>query len=38
VDAVLIDLTSSSEKSLMKDYVMNMPAGIPLILNMGSYT
>ena len=38
VDAVLIDLTSGSEKSLLADYIMQMPAGMPLILNMGSYT
>jgi hypothetical protein len=38
VDAVLIDLVSNSEKYLLKDYVMNMPSGMPLILNMGSYT
>ena len=38
VDAVLIDLVSNSEKSLLRDYVMNMPSGMPLILNMGSYT
>ncbi len=36
-DAKLIGL-DGKEKSLLADYIKKCPAGIPLILNMGSYT
>lgn len=37
VDAKLVDLQGRS-KSLLRDYILQMPKGKPLILNMGSYT
>lgn len=36
-DAVLITL-AGTECSLLQDYVSKMPSGMPLILNMGSFT
>ena len=36
-DAKLIDL-NGNELSLLKDYIAKMPKGMPLVLNMGSYT
>jgi hypothetical protein len=36
-DAKIVNLTGE-EKSLVSDYISKMPMGMPLILNMGSYT
>lgn len=36
-DARLVSL-QGSDRSLLRDYVQKMPQGMPLILNMGSYT
>jgi hypothetical protein len=37
VDATVVDM-NGKEKSLLNDYILKMPKGMPLILNMGSYT
>ena len=37
LDARLVDL-QGNEKSLLRDYILRMPKGKPLFLNMGSYT
>jgi len=37
LDALVVDL-QGQEKSLLKDFVAPVPHGMPLILNMGSYT
>jgi len=38
VDATVYTVKDGEEKSLLRDYVDKMPKGMPLILNIGSYT
>ena len=37
-DALLVDPNTNETKSLVKDFIDKVPKGIPLVLNMGSYT